>query len=358
MKVYVKYIIFNFIKSLLFVSLIFFSLVLILNILTEVEFFNEIKVKSYFPFYISLLNSPSLLFEMFPFIFLIATQLFFINIFNQNQILIFKYSGLKNSKILGILGITSFIAGILIITLFYSVSSNLKNIYLEVKNQFTSDDKYLAVITNNGLWIKDTSDNGLISIIHSLKIEEEKLLDSFITQFDKNYKVKRYIHSKEIDIKDYNWLILNAKIYENNTNFKRDVFSMKSNFNYEKIQSLFSNLSSLSILELFKLKENYTALNYSTTEVNLQIHKIFSYPIYLLLMTIISSILMFNSKIFKSNILKISFGLFLSVLIYYINNFFMVMGKTEKMSIVISVWIPLLILMVINFLISYKLNER
>ena len=226
------------------------------------------------------------------------------------------------------------------------------------KNQFTSDDKYLAVITNNGLWIKDTSDNGLISIIHSLKIEEEKLLDSFITQFDKNYKVKRYIHSKEIDIKDYNWLILNAKIYENNTNFKRDVFSMKSNFNYEKIQSLFSNLSSLSILELFKLKENYTALNYSTTEVNLQIHKIFSYPIYLLLMTIISSILMFNSKIFKSNILKISFGLFLSVLIYYINNFFMVMGKTEKMSIVISVWIPLLILMVINFLISYKLNER
>ena len=130
MKVYTRFIIFSFIKSLLFVSAIFFSLVLILNILTEIEFFKGINVETYLPIYASFLNSPTLLFEMFPFVFLISTQVFFINLFNENQIQIFKYSGLKNSSILGIITTTSFVAGIFIILLFYGLSSNLKNISL------------------------------------------------------------------------------------------------------------------------------------------------------------------------------------------------------------------------------------
>ena len=51
---------------------------------------------------------------MFPFIFLITTQFFFIKFFENNEIEIFKYSGLKNSKILIILSIFSFFTGIFI----------------------------------------------------------------------------------------------------------------------------------------------------------------------------------------------------------------------------------------------------
>ena len=358
MKVYIKFIILSFLKSLMLVSIIFFSLVFILNTLTEVEFFNEIKVEPYFPIYISLLNTPALLFEMLPFIFLIATQFFFINIFNSNQIQIFKYSGLKNSKILGILSITSFLTGIIIILFFYSLSSNLKNIYLEIKNKYTTDDKYLAVITNNGLWIKDNYYDEITNIIHASNIESHYLIDNFITQFDNDYNVIRYVYSKKIDIKKNNWNVLNPTIYENEVTLKKKFIKIQSNFNYEKIQSLFSNLSSLSIIELFKLKENYKSLKYSTTEVNLQIQKILSYPLYLFLMTILSSIIMFNTRSFKSNTLKISVGLFLSVIIYYIYNFFLVMGKTEKLTITIAVWLPLFLLFITNIIISYKVNEK
>ena len=99
-------------------------------------------------------------------------------------------------------------------------------------------------------------------------------------------------------------------------------------------------------------------LNYSTTEVDLQIHKIVSFPIYLTLMTILSSIIMFNTKNFKSSTFKISLGLFASVVVYYVNNFFNVLGKTEKISLITSVWIPLMILIFINFTLFYKINEK
>ena len=83
MKVYTKFIISNYVKSFFNVSIIVFCLVLVLNLLTEIEFFKNLNVKSYFPIYVSILNSPSLLFEMFPFIFLVATQVFFIESYVQ-----------------------------------------------------------------------------------------------------------------------------------------------------------------------------------------------------------------------------------------------------------------------------------
>ena len=357
MKVYIKFIIKNFLKSFLYVSSIVFALVLILNLLTEIEFFKNINVTYFFPIYISFLNSPSLLFEMFPFIFLISTQIFFINLFKNQQIQIFKYSGLKNIKIIIILIFTSLITGLLIIVLFYNLSSNLKNIYLEMKNNYTSDNKYLAVITNNGLWIKDNV-NENINIINASKIDDRFLVNASITELDNKFNVIKHIESQKIDISKKEWVVKKASIYEGNEKTYKNDINFYSNFDYERIQSLFSNLSSLSILELFELKKNYILLNLSTTEINLQINKILSYPIYLSMMTVLAAIIMFNIKKFKSNTLKISFGLFSSVLIYYMNNFFNVMGKTEKIPIIFSVWGPITFLIMINIIYLIRVNEK
>ncbi len=357
MKTYYKFILTIFLKSFIFVSIVMISLVIILNILSEIEFFRNTNVNFFFPIYLSLLNSPSLIFEMFPFIFLVSTQLFFINLFSDNQIQIFKYSGLKNSKILMIISMFSFFLGIIIITLFYSFSSNLKNFYLELKNNYTADDKYLAVVTKNGLWIKDNLD-GNISIINASEINNNYLIDTFISQFDENYEILKNIQSKKIDISKNEWIAYDVKVYNNNQSEELSSIILNSNFNYQKIQSLFSNLSSLSILKLINLRENYKSLNYSIVEVDLELNKIISYPLYLSLMTILSSIIMFNIKRFSSTTFKISIGLFLSVVIYYINNFFYVMGKTEKFDILISIWAPLSILLFFNFLMFSKINEK
>ena len=357
MKTYIRFLLQTFLRSFLYVFLVILSLVFILNILSEIEFFREIETKPIFPLYLSLLNSPSLIFDMFPFIFLISTQVFFINLFNDNQIQIFKYSGLKNSNIVSAISVLSLIIGLIIILIFYNLSSNFKNVYLELKSKYSSDDKYLAVITKNGLWIKDKI-NDKINIINASKINDEFLLDTFITQFNSDYEVVKNIYSEKINIKEKNWIAYNAKIFENNISTEKSKLSLISNFDYQKIQSLFSNLSSLSIFELFDLKKNYETLNYSTTEVDLQIHKIISYPIYLTLMTILSSIIMFNTRNFKSSTFKISVGLFASVIIYYLNNFFNVMGKTEKISLLPSIWIPLVILIIINSTFLLSVNEK
>ena len=99
-------------------------------------------------------------------------------------------------------------------------------------------------------------------------------------------------------------------------------------------------------------------LNYSSTDVSVQIQKLISYPIFLTMMTLLSAIIMFNSKTLKSNTLKLVFGLFVSVIIYYINNFFNVLGNTEKLPVMNSVWLPLLLLILTNIIYLRKINEK
>ena len=120
----------------------------------------------------------------------------------------------------------------------------------------------------------------------------------------------RNIRSNKIDIKDNNWQIYDAKIYENNIGKDVEVLEFYSNFNQKVIETLFSNLSSLSILKLFDLRTNYISLNYSVIDIDIQIQKILTYPIFLMLMTIFAAIIMFNTRSFKSNIIKIVIGLF------------------------------------------------
>ena len=358
MKTYIQFLVITFFKSFINIFLIMFSLVFILNILQEIEFFTNKGANSIYPIYLSLMNTPSIVFEMFPFIFLISAQFFFIKLFDNEEINIFKYSGLKNLRIIYIISILSFVMGLFTILLFYNLSSTLQNYYLEIKNQYSQDKSdYLAVINKNGLWIKDIVD-GEINIINSSKINNNILEETFISTFDKNYEFIRNIRSNKVDIKNNDWLIYDASIFEKNISQKIELFKFKTNFNQKRIESLFSNLSSLSILKLNDLRNAYKSLNYSLVEVDLHIYKILIYPIYLTLMTIFSSIIMFNTKRFKSNTFKIVIGLFFSVIIYYITNFFNVMGATEKIPIVFAILSPLIILSIINFLMLVRVNEK
>tara|TARA_B110000003_G_scaffold261345_1_gene282957 strand:+ start:356 stop:1429 length:1074 start_codon:yes stop_codon:yes gene_type:complete len=357
MKTYLKFLSLIFIKSFFYVVGIMLSLIFILNTLSELEFFKDIDIGIDFTLFLSFLNSPSMIFEMFPFIFLISTQLFFIKLFDNNELEIFKYSGLKNSNILIFLSIISLIIGVLIIMIFYNFSANFKNFYLEKKSQYTSDGKYLAVVTKNGLWIKDEIDEK-IYIINSAEIKNNNLVNNFITVFSRDYEVIENIQSKQIDIKEKKWIIYDATIYNTNESNFLDILEIKTNFDYKRIQTLYSNLSSLNIFQLFELRNNYNKLNYSLTEVNLQLIKIFAYPLYMLLITIFTALIMFKIRRQDSTTFKISMGLFISVIIYYINNFFYVMGSAERISLILAVFAPLMILGIVNTIMIYKINEK
>jgi len=230
MKTYLKFLISLFNKCFFKVFSIFFIIILILNIFEQVEFFKNESLNLLYLVFLSFLNTPSIIFEILPFIFLLTAQLFFLQLIENNELEIFKYNGLDNIKIIKILGIYSFILGLIFIIIFYNISSVLKNSFLLIKNSYTNDDKYLAVITENGLWIKDQINNN-INIINANKVDNEFLVDVSITQFNKDFKILRIIKSDKVDISSYEWIVIKPIILENDESSFQDQIKLMSNFN-------------------------------------------------------------------------------------------------------------------------------
>tara|TARA_B100001121_G_scaffold303421_1_gene317373 strand:+ start:101 stop:1174 length:1074 start_codon:yes stop_codon:yes gene_type:complete len=357
MKVYIKYIIKNFIKLLFIVSSIFFILVLLLNLLQELDFFKNTNESLYYPLLLNILNAPSILVDIFPFIFLISTQFLLINLIDKNELIILKNFGIDNLKLIGIISFISFIASLFIIIFFYNFSAKLKHFYLEIKNNFASDNKYLAVITENGIWIKDEIDGNKI-IINANLIEGNILKEVVITQFDNNFSPRKYIYGEIVDIKKNDWVIERATIIENNIRTIKDNFIFKSNFNSKKINTLFSNLTSLTIWELFNLKNEYNLVGYSVKEINLHLQKIYSFPVYLTILTIFASVLMLNVPINKPKFFYLIMGIFASVLIFYINHFSSLLGENNKLPIILSVWLPHVIVSILTGIGMVRINEK
>jgi len=357
MKTYTKFLINLFNVSFIKILTIFFIIVLITNILEQIEFFKDIDLSFLYLIFLSFLNTPSIVFEILPFIFLLSTQIFFIQLINKNELEIFKYTGLNNIKIVKILGIYSFIIGFIFVIFFYNISSILKNSYLLIKNSYSNDDKYLAVITDNGLWIKDEI-NDNINIINANKVDNQFLLDVSISSFDENFKILKIIRSKKIDITTNEWKIFHPYIVSDSNQSTMPEMKLLSNFNLKKINSLFSNLSSLTLLDLIDLRSSYVSLSYSVVDIDSHLLKLISYPIYLTLITILSAVIMFNIGYQKNSFFKITMGIFISVIIYYISYFFNILGTNEKIPLILSIFLPLIILSIINFITIIKLNEK
>ena len=176
----------------------------------------------------------------------------------------------------------------------------------------------------------------------------------FINEFRQNLRF-----SKKIIIENKSWLIKDALISDSkgkNKNIKN--YYLLTNLNYSDVNSLFSNLSSLNIFELNDLRKKYENINYSSTEVNSAIQKLISFPFYLTIMTILASTIMLNIKHNKSKIFHLIFGILISVIIYYLSFFFEELGKNEQIPIGISIWIPLIIIMLISTISLIRINEK
>lgn len=358
LRTFDKYFVSLFFKKLFILSLIFFSLIFILTIFEEITFFSDTQSSFYMPFLVAVLDVPSALLEIFPFIILITTQLFFLEIIRKKENELIKVNHLNNFYLIKILTLSAFIFGMLIISIYYPFSSKLKFIYFDFKNSYSKDGKYLKHYGENGLWIKDEI-NEEIYIINGILGKTNFLENVFISKFDKNFELIENISSKKVDISKNKWVIETPYLFKDNLQIKlENDITITSHFNINKINSTFRNLNSFNIFQLIDAKKENELLGYSSEDIELHLLRISAIPIYFSIMVIISSIIMLNIKKNKPYIFHVLLGITLSVVIYYINNIFNIFGLTNKIPIYLSVFFPIIFLSIVSIIGLIRINEQ
>ena len=90
---------------------------------------------------------------------------------------------------------------------------------------------------------------------------------------------RKNIVCDKIDISNNDWIITNATILNIN-GMKEEIETLEftSNFDLNKINNLFSNLSSLNLYQLKSHYDDYKSLGYSTLDIESYINELLSVP--------------------------------------------------------------------------------
>ena len=341
-----KYLAKEFFKIVINTSLIFFCLGFVLNLFEEINFFKDLEVGLNIPIILSFLFVPSLLYNMFPFVILISGIWFFLRIKKTDEIIALKVSGISNFSIIIIPSIVSIILGILIITAFNPITSVLVKKYEIIKGSYEKDQEYLAAITVNGIWIKEKNINKN-NIIRSSNLDNENLIRVTIYEFDKESNFVKRIEAKSANISSFNWILKDATIIDADGNYlssnisRLDYISM---YDIQKIKSLYSNLDTISFWNLKNEIQILEARGYSTREMEAKFQRSFAFPFFLLSMVLLSGVFTLGMTFKENNWSYVFIAIITSVLIFYFNDFSAALGKTEKLPILISVWMPIVII--------------
>ena len=348
----------NYLKSFLKVFLFFYSFGLILNLFEEIEFFKNLEVSFYLPLILTIIFVPSMLINLLPFIVFVSSLKFLVDMRNNRDLLAMKIFGYSNLKIFTILSVTSFFIGWIALILINPLTSTMSKYYQKTKSIYSKDIDHLVTFNNNGLWIKENLDQGY-RIITAKKHNNEKLKNVTIFNLDNNFTLKEKIFSEQANIKKNNWILENVSIFKDNETLKKmETASITSIYTYDKIISLFKNFESLSFIDLVLNFNNLLNQGYNKIFLEQSLHSMLSMPFFLFIMSTLACIMALGTLKRSKNVKFILIGIITCVVVYYLKDLSIALGQTNKISLKLSHWMPILSIGIFSLIGILQINEK
>ena len=358
-----RYIINEYIKSLFVVIAVMLSIILLINLLDEFNFFKSKKdLKFIFFLIFTVLKIPNVLINLFPFIVLFAGIVFYLKIYNHNEVISLRVMGYSNIQIILIPALTSFVIGYVIVFLIVPFSSSMLRYYEDLRSEY-NETKNLVFVNETGIWILDKNEKEK-NIIRIEKINKDFSVVSQITiyNYDASNNFIRRIDATEGTIKDKNWLLNKVNIISINKKNNKDNYlnnyNYTSNVNISELKNIYKNTETTSLLDINKEMLILEDKGYSTIDLRIRYQKLISFPIYLLAMSILSGLMIINLGK-TSNYLKYgSYGVIISIIIYFLNDLSITIAKSGIISVDFSVWIPIFLIILINLVGITQVNAK
>jgi len=328
------------------VILVFIALGLIMNVFEEINFFRKFDVNLGIPLGLSFMVIPSMLVSILPFIIFLSSMLVFIKLKNNRDLISIKILGYSNMKFMYLFAVTAFVLGTFTLLAINPLTSVIVKSYVDIKGKYDIYKNHLASITANGIWIKERIGDST-QIIQARGLSFDKLDKISIYKFDENKVLFERINAKTSNISSTKWIAKNVTRYrfgDEDTQENFETLVINSNYDKEKLNSIYSNLDTISFYKLIRNKDELIQKGYNSSLLEEKKHFYLSLPFFLVFMVFLAGIFTLNDNEKKQNTYYILLSIVTCVVIFYLKNFSTALGTTERIPLLISVWAPVIIL--------------
>ena len=356
-----NYLLNGYLKTLLKVVLFFYCFGVILNLFEEIEFFKNQNISIFTPLILTLIYIPGMIIKLLPFIIFLSSLKFLMDIRNNRDLLSMKIFGFSNLKVFLLMALTSFVLGWLILFIFTPITSSMAKYYEVTKSNYSKDIDHLVTFNKNGLWIKESLDDGQ-RIISANNDIPKWLSNVTIYNLDGNFSLKEKIYAEKAYIEKNQWILKDVQVITiNNGLTKSDILNTKniySIYTHEKIISLYKKIETMSFLELIINYENLINRGYNKIFLQQNLHSMLSMPFFLFIMTALACILMMNTLKKTKNMKIVIIGLITCVLIYYLKDLSLALGQTNRIPLLSASWAPIIIISLFSMIGLLQINEK
>jgi lipopolysaccharide export system permease protein len=360
----------EFMSSLFVVFLVFFSLVLLINLAGELVYLKDKKLENFILLAVILTfaKTTTTIIELSIFIFLFSGTLFFVKIQKSNEINTILLSGISKILPIAVPAIISFMFGMFIIFFLTPFSSATLNFYEKEKRTYSSNDN-LIIMNDMGLWFMESKADGF-NIIRADKIADNnfsKLKNVTIYNLDQKFNFIRRYDSDEVLISQKKWLLTKTQITQetdslSSENKKNDTIlqnlSFSSSIDINNLKNYFTDVNTVSFWKISNTIKTLNTRGYSAEELRMKFHKYLSLPFYLFGMILVSTTFTMGPNKQYNTFMYLFFGTILGVAIYFLNDLSISLGLSNKLPLAASVWSPVCLIIFLGTINLIRINER
>ena len=327
-----KYILINLIIITIFV--------LFLNLLEISRILEKENTTLGFFLLLSLLKLPTIISEIIPFVVILSIAFLYKNLITNNELISIRNMGFSILDIFKPIAIAIFLFGLFILLFINPLAANFENNF----NNLTSKkypNMYSIKFINEGMWIKNISEDNNINYINISKINLDNMNAEKIKILNINNKFNKIIIAEKGEIIDKIFKLQNVSIFNiNNDKFEKvEFYNLILNFDKSNIIDSILNFKFIPFYKYKQHVNNLKKFNLHSSEVSLYYLSEILKPIFLVIIGF--TVMGFSGK-FKRNesFFKVLFiSILIGFLIFLLKEIVTSLTTTMEISFIFSYFI-------------------
>ena len=323
------------------INLFFLTLIVLFLNLIEITRLLDASNSNIISFFkLSFLKIPSVISETIPFVIVISVAFLFKNLISNNELISIRNMGYSIIDIYKPIALSIFIFGLFILMIINPMSAKFER---EFDNLTSKDfsNMYSIKFINNGMWIKNITENKDKNYINIQEINLETMEAKTIKILNINPKNNRIIIAKQGKIMDRLFNLEDVTILNINKNIFQETKIYNLNLNFDKI-NIIDSMSDFKFIPFYKYREhikNLKKFNLHSSEVSLYYLSEILKPFFLIIIGF--AVMGFSGKFKRNeNFFKVLFiAILIGFLVYLFKEFIIKISNEMNLSYIFSYFI-------------------
>lgn len=301
---------------------------------------------------------------VFPFVMMIAAMITFWRLSKSNEFVIIRAAGVSIWGFLLPVLVTTFLVGVINITVVNPISSKMYELYETMDYRFKTRNPNAVLFTDKGLWTREAVTKDTVLVIQAKNLHQENnsllLREVSIMEMDRDSQLIRRLEAFAATLDDHNGFELkDVKVYQaGKATLVLPNVKYNTTLTMERIKENFVDPESISFWDLPNTIRFYEKSGFSALKHYLHYLSLLASPFLLCAMILIAAVFALRPNNRRGGVMfLIVGGVSTGFIVYFLSQVIYAFGLNGYIPPFMAVWTPALIASLISVTVLLHLED-